>query len=330
MKAVILKEFGGPEQLVIEEIENPEPGPGEVRVRLRAIGLNRTDVAIRVGKYPLPGSLPVRLGMEGAGVVDRLGEGVTEFSLGQRVAVIPLGGEFARRGTCAEYANFPVDSLAPTPDCLTDEEAAATWMSYLTIWTGLAHQAQLPRGSTVIVTAASSSLGPATFQFLKHQGMTSIACTRSTEKVERLRELEPNHVIDVSREDLTEAVMRITEGAGANAAFDCVGGPEIKKIISAMAPNGKIILYGMLDSRPMDITPMSLMSKQITVYSHMIFNSLKDLQVRRKAVKYVNEGIVSRAFKPIISRVFPFCEIADAHRFMQSNQQVGKIVISVP
>ncbi|MFQ5608163.1 MAG: zinc-dependent alcohol dehydrogenase family protein, partial [Candidatus Zixiibacteriota bacterium] len=271
MRTVVLREFGGPEKLLIEDVDNPEPGPGQVRVRIRAIGLNRAEVAARAGKYPLPQALPVRLGFEASGRVDKVGREVSEFKTGDRVSVIPVGDAFAEQGTYAEYCLVPAEGLTHTPQPLSDEEAAATWMAYLTCWAALLKQAQAQAGDIAIVTAASSSLGAPAFQVLKSEGMLSIACTRSAEKIERIFQAGAEHVIDTSSEDLAARVKEITSGKGANLAFDPIGGPGIREIIRALAPGGKIILYGMLDSRPMEITPWALMAKQLTIYSHIIF-----------------------------------------------------------
>lgn len=329
MRVVILREFGGPDKLLIEEVENLPPAPGQVRVKINAIGLNRAEVAVRAGKYPIPKELPIRLGFEGAGVVDELGDGVEDFKRDDRVSIIPVGKRFAEQGSYAEYCNVPVEGLARTPQCLTDEEAAASWMAFLTPWAALIKQARARAGDTVIITAASSSLGPPTFQLLKHEGMTSIACTRSPEKVALLRKCGADHVIDISTENLAARVKDITSGKGADLAFDPVGGPGIKDIIKALGFGGKLVLYGMLDSRPMEITPWSLMAKQLTIYSHIIFHHTKDLAVRREGIDYVTRGMLSGAFRPVIAKRFKFEDIAEAHSYMQSNQQVGKIVVTM-
>lgn len=329
MRAVILSEFGGPEKLEIQELDKPDPGPEQVRVKINAIGLNRSEVAIRVGKYPIPRELPVRIGFEGAGTVDKIGENVSEFALGDRVSMIPLGKNFAEQGSYSEYALIHKNALARTPDNLTDEEAAATWMAYLTVWAALIHQAKAKTGDSVIITAASSSLGVPAFQVCRREGMTSIACTRSPEKIAHLKDLGADHVICTTTENLPERVKEITGGKGADLAFDCVAGPGIKQIIKSMAFDGKIVIYGMLDSRPMEIIPMTMMPKRLTMYSHMIFLEMDDLETRRRGVEYVTSGIESGAFKPEISIVFDFTDIAKAHEYMQSNQQVGKIVVQV-
>ncbi|MCH9031632.1 MAG: zinc-dependent alcohol dehydrogenase family protein [candidate division Zixibacteria bacterium] len=329
LKAVILREFGGPENLQFEDIPNPDPKPGEIRVKIKAIGLNRAEVATRVGKYLLTKDLPVRLGMEGAGVVDALGEGVSEFAVGDRVAVVPEGKFQASQGTYSEFVNYPANRIARTPDILSDEEASATWMAYLTAWAAIIKQAGGKAGENCIVTAASSSLGIPAFQILKREGMTSIAVTRSTEKVAALKSGGSDFVIDTSKEDLKERVKEITAGKGADIAFDAVGGPGMKALITAMNFGGRIITYGLLDSRPVELSPWWLLSKQISIMGHMIFLAIADDSVRREGVEYITSGIESGVFKPLIAKIFDFDKIADAHRFMQSNQQIGKIVVRV-
>jgi len=202
-------------------------------------------------------------------------------------------------------------------------------MAYLTVWAALIKQAQAKVGDIVIVTAASSSLGIPAFQILREKGMKTIACTRSPEKVQSLKENGANFVIDVSSEDLGARVKEITDGKGADVLFDPIGGPGITDLIKSLGIGGKVVLYGMLDSRPMELTPMTLMTKQITIYSHMIFFAMEDPALRREGVEYVTRGIISGAFKPKIARVFKFKEIVSAHKYMQSNQQIGKIVVTL-
>jgi NADPH:quinone reductase len=329
MRAIIVREFGGPEKLVIEEVEKRDPAAHEVRVRISAIGLNRAEVAARVGKYPLPKSPPIRLGFEGAGVVDAVGADVTGFKVGQRVSIVPDGSSHVTEGTYAEYCNIAEEWLTPTPENLSDEESAALWMAYLTSWAALVDYVGVAHGDSVIVTAASSSLGAPTFQILAREQATSIATTRSSDKVERIRNSGADFVIDTSAGELIKRVKEITNHTGANIAYDCIGGPGVKDLAGALAYDGKILLYGMLDSRPMDLKPMSLMGKRISILSFIIFHSLADPEIRARGVRYVHEGAKSGAFKPLIARVFPFEKIAEAHEYMQSNQQVGKIVVTM-
>ncbi len=329
MKAVIIREFGGPEKLVIEDVEKRAPKAHEVSVKINAIGLNRAEVAARVGKYPLPKQPPIRLGFEGAGVVEAIGADVRGFKVGQRVSVIPDGSSHVTEGTYAEYCNIAEEWLTSTPENLSDEESAALWMAYLTSWAALIDYAGAAKGDSIIVTAASSSLGAPTFQTLAREQMTSIATTRSSDKVKRIKLSGADFVIDTSTEDLVQRVKEITNKAGANFAYDCIGGPEVKTLIKSLAYNGKVLLYGMLDSRPMDLIPMSLMGKRISILSFIIFHSLADPEIRARGVRYVHEGASSGAFKPLIAKVFPFEKISQAHEYMQSNQQVGKIIVRV-
>ena len=327
MKAVILREFGGPEKLVIEAIPKAQPGPDQVRLRVHSIGLNRADVAMRVGKYPLPKELPIRLGFEGAGLIDAIGANVTQFKIGDRASVLPIGGLFAEQGSYAEYVTLPVDALVHTPLNLSDDESAATWMAYMTCWTSLIRLARLTKGEAVVITAASSSLGVPAVQVARREGAASIVITRTAAKVALLREHGADFVIDSSRDNVAERILEFTNGHGANVAFDCVGGPQVKELIRAMASGGRMVLYGMLDSRPVEFVPMAIMRKELTLFGHMVFHLTEDLSVRRESARYICEGISAGAFRPIVSRVFPFAQVATAHAYMQSNEQFGKIVL---
>ena len=222
-KIVRFHECGGPEVLKLEEVPTPEPGQGEVRLRVQAIGLNRAEVLFRQGKYVVRSHPPCTLGYEAAGVVEAVGEGVDKKLLGKRFSTVP---SFAadKYGVYGEVAIVPAYSLAAYPEKLSPEEGTSIWMQYLTAYGALVQLGKITRGDFVLITAASSSVGIAAIEIAKAQGAVSIATTRTSKKKAELLSLGADHVIATQEEDLVKRVGEITGGKGARVVFDPIGG----------------------------------------------------------------------------------------------------------
>ncbi|MGC2671504.1 MAG: zinc-dependent alcohol dehydrogenase family protein, partial [Candidatus Acidiferrum sp.] len=208
-KVVRFHEFGGPEVLRFESLEVGEPGAGDVRVRIEAIGLNRAEAAFRSGQYIEKAQLPARLGYEAAGVVEALGEGVKDFSIGEPICVMPAFS-MNRYGVYAERAIVPASALLPRPAGLGTKESASIWMQYLTAYGALIDISRIGAGDAVIITAASSSVGIAAIQIANHVGAVPIAVTRTAAKEEKLLKIGAAHVVVSEREKLETEVLRIT------------------------------------------------------------------------------------------------------------------------
>jgi threonine dehydrogenase-like Zn-dependent dehydrogenase len=226
-RVVRFHEQGGPEVLKIEEREVGAPGPGELRVRVQAIGLNRSEAMFRRGGYLAPRSYPSLIGYEAAGIVEAAGEGVAGFSTGQRVSVIPSFplGDY---GVYAEQAIVPARSVIPAPPGLSPVEAASVWMQYFTAY-AIIEWGRATLGDYVILPAASSSVGLAAIQLANWAGATPIATTRRAAKADVLKQHGARHVIATEESDLAAEVMRITAGKGARIVFDPVGGPYLRR-----------------------------------------------------------------------------------------------------
>jgi NADPH:quinone reductase-like Zn-dependent oxidoreductase len=237
-RGVRFYEFGGPEVLKIEEVVVPDPGPQEVRLRVKAIGLNRSEILTRSGKSATKPSLPAQLGLEAAGVIDALGTGVKDFAVGDRVAVIP--GDTGR-GYYSEVALAPARTLVKIAPDQNLQEAAATWMAFGTAWTGLVNIGRLTAGQMVLIRAASSSTGLAAIQIARKIGATPVALTRTGAKAAALLDAGAAHVIATEEQDLAREVAQLTGGKGAELAFDAVGGPNFEKLVDATAAGGLLI-----------------------------------------------------------------------------------------
>ena len=320
--------LGGPEVLQIEEADIPPPGPGELGLRMEAIGLNRAESRFRLGLYLDETRLPARLGYEGAAIVEAVGAGVNGFAAGDAVCVIPAFSmnDYA---VCGERAVVPARAVVPRPAGLSAVEAAAVPMQYLTAWGGLNDIAGIGLGDAVIIPAASSSVGLAAIQLANAAGATPIAATRTSAKRQALLDAGAAHVIATEEQDLVAEVMRITGGAGARIAFDPVGGPTFAKLADAMAPHGIILFYGGLANAPTAL-PRALLRKALTVRGYTLFEYTSRPHRLHRAWKAVSHGLATGKLHPVIARTFPLEQVAEAHRFMESNEQVGKIVITVP
>ena len=328
-KAIRFHETGGPDVLQYEDVTVGEPGAGEVRVKVEAIGLNRAEVMFRMGQYLEAPKLPAGIGYEGAGIVDAVGEGVDGIHEGDAVSVIP-GFSMNKYSFYAEQAIVPAYAVTPRPKGLDAVQASAVWMPYLTAYGALVEIGQLGRGEAVIITAASSSVGLAAIQIANSAGAVSIAATRTSAKVDDLKKAGAAHVVVTEEQDIAAEVMRVTDNAGARLVFDPVAGPTVDALAEAMAPGGTLFVYGALAG---DATPFPLMTalgRGLSVRGYTLFEVLGDAERFERGKRFVTQGLESGDFKPIVARMFGFDEIVEAHRYMESNQQFGKIVVKVP
>jgi NADPH:quinone reductase-like Zn-dependent oxidoreductase len=326
-KIVRVHRNGGPEELRIEDLEVGSPGPGEVRLRVEAIGLNRSEAMFRAGGYGPPPRFPTLIGYEGVGVIEALGAGVAEFKEGDRVCVMP-NYPMGQYGIYGEKALVPVRSLTEPPPGLTPVEAASIWMQYFTAL-AIIEVGHATLGDFVLIRAASSSVGLAAIQLANWAGATAIAATRRSDKSAALKQHGAGHVVATEEADLVAEVQRITGGKGARLVFDPVGGPDIEKLAQATAVEGIVFQYGGL-------------SGQATPFPHWAA-ALRGLSIRgwvassiwNKPERFVHNrdlvlrGLAEGHLRPIVAKTFPLAQIADAHRFLESNQQVGKIVVTV-
>ena len=320
--------FGAPEVLEFKDVSDPQPAEGEVRIRVKAIGLNRAESMWRHNEYIEPANLPARLGYEAAGTVDALGKGVEGFEIGEPVNVIPnfSMNEYATYG---ELIVMPVGSIVKQPASLSFAEGASIWMMFVTAYSALIEDAKVSKGDFVIIPAASSSVGLAAIQIVNYAGATSIALTRTSNKRKQLLEAGAAQVIATEEVDFVQEVMRLTDGKGARVAFDPVGGPNFPKLISALAFQGILYIYGALSENVTPLPVLEMIAKVQTIKAHNIWLTTGDETRRKAAVEFVVKGLETGALKPVIDRTFTFDEMADAHRYLEQSGQLGKIVVTV-
>jgi len=232
-------------------------------------------------------------------------------------------------GVYGESVIVPGNSVARYPDNLSSAEGATIWMQYLTVFGALIEFGQLKKEDSVLITAASSSVGVAAIQITKAAGAMAIATTRGADKKQFLLDAGSDSVIVTDEEDLAKEVMSITSGKGANIVFDPIAGPFLEKLADAAASNAVIFEYGALSPAPTTFPLFPILSKGLTVRGYTLFEIVRDPEKLASGKQYVYDGLQSGTLKPIIDRTFPLEAIADAHRYMESNQQKGKIVVTV-
>ena len=328
VKIVRFHRTGGPEVLQLDEVPLPDPAAGEVRLRVKAIGLNRAEVVFRMGRYFVQPKLPSKIGYEASGIVEAVGADVDQSWLGKTVSTVPafLANAY---GVYGEVAIVPVHAIAVYPDRLSYEEGTSIWMQYLTAYGALIQQGRLAKGDFVLITAASSSVGIAAIEIAKAEGALSIATTRTSRKKAELLALGADHVIATEEEDLAARVNQITSGKGARIVFDPIAGRGLEGLAAAAAGGGIIFEYGGLANEPTPFPLISVLSKHLTIKGYTLRELVSDPAAFSKAKQYVVNHLASGDFKPRIDKTFPLAKIVEAHRYMESNAQIGKIVVTV-
>ena len=327
-RTVRLHALGGPDVLQIEDLPVGELDPGEVRIRVEAVGLNRAEAMYRAGRYPVQPQLPSLIGYEGVGIVEALGPGVENYAVGDRVCVLPMIQQ-GQYGIWAEQAIVPARILLPAPPGLTAAEAASIWMQYFTAY-ALIEVAEIGIGDGVIIRAASSSVGIAAIQLANWAGSVSIACTRSHAKAAALREQGAAHVVATEEEDLVARVMEITGGKGARTAFDPVGGPYVDTLAQALAPRGILFIYGGLSEQPTPYPHWPCAMKGLSMRGWVASEIWNHPHRYKAAQEKILAGLAGGQLKPVIARTFAgLGELRAANEFLESNQQVGKVVVTL-
>jgi NADPH:quinone reductase-like Zn-dependent oxidoreductase len=327
-RVVRFHEIGGPEVLRIDDVAVPPPGADEVRIRVKALGINRAESMFRRGQYIVEPKFPERLGYEAAGIVETVGTKVNGFAPGDAVSVVP-SLLMPRWPAYGELATFPAGLVVKHPSNLSWTEAAAAWMQYITAYGALIDVAKLAKGDFVVITAASSSVGVASIQIANMVGATPIATTRTSAKKQAILEAGAAHVIATEEEGFAARVREITGSAGARVIFDSIVGPGVEGLIDALAPSGILIVYGMLSGQPTPFPLLKALINSLTLRGFIYSEIVADASRLAAAKGFILEGLTSGALKPLIARTFPFDQIVEAHRYLESNEQMGKIVVTI-
>jgi NADPH:quinone reductase-like Zn-dependent oxidoreductase len=327
-RVVRFHEYGSPEVLRIEEVDPPAPGRNEVQIRVKALGLNRAEAMMRSGHYLETPSFPSGLGFEAAGTVEALGDGVEGLTPGDAVSVIPPLS-MVQWPAYGELATFPSAHVVKHPASLSWEAAAAVWMQYLTAYGALIDIGGIGKGSLVVITAASSSVGLAAIQIANSVGATPVAVTRGTAKKQALLDAGAAHVIASAEEDLESRLKEIAGAEGVPLVFDPVGGPNLEPLTAAMSPGGVLIEYGVLSTEPTPFPLFTVLSKSLTLRGYLVHEVTGDPVRLEAAKRFILDGLRAGALRPIIAKTFPFEQIVEAHRYLESNKQFGKVVVTL-
>ncbi|MDB4871754.1 MAG: putative quinone oxidoreductase, family [Gemmatimonadales bacterium] len=324
MKAVIITRPGGPEVLEIQERPKPEPGIGQIRVRVHASALNRADLMQREGNYPVPPGVSAEIsGMEYAGEVDALGPAATLWKVGDRVMGIIAGAGHA------EYLCVHEREAIPVPKALSWEEAAAIPEAFLTAYDALFNRLSLHTGETVLIHAVGSGVGTAALQIARVAGASVVGTARSAEKLERAKQLGLDFGIDASRGDWAAQVEAAIGAERVHAVLDLVGGSYLESNLRVLGSLGRIVVVGLTAGAVAPFNMGVLLRKRLTIVGTMLRG--RPVEEKIALARDFSERIVplfaAGRLKPVIDRVFPFNEVRAAHELMGSNKTFGKIVL---
>ena len=336
MRQIWIPKPGEPEVLEVREAQDPEPQPGEVRVRVRASGINFADILARMGLYPDAPPLPAVVGYEVAGVVDGVGDGVEGFSDGDRVLV------FTRFGGYSDVVCAPAAFVAPIPEELDFGGAASIPVNWLTAWLMLVRLGNVREGDKVLVHACAGGVGTAAVQICRQRGAEVIG-TASASKHDRLREMGVAECIDYRNQDFEAEVRRLTDGRGVDIALDAVGGDSFKKSYRSLASLGRLYVFGISSFAPgtrknmvaaltglwrmPSFKPLALMNRNRGVHGVNLGHLWDRGDELRAMLSEMLDLFAEGAFKPIVDRSFGFDEAAAAHRYIQERKNFGKVLL---
>ena len=325
MRAIVIAAPGGPEQLREDRCPIPQPGAGEVLIRVAAAGVNRPDVLQRMGLYPPPPGASPLPGLEVAGEVVATGEGVAREMLGQKMCALIAGGGYA------EYAVAPAAACLPVPPALSMAEAAAMPETLFTVWTNLFERAFAVDGDRVLIHGGTSGIGTMAIALCRLFGISAIVTCGSQAKCDAALELGAAHAIDYSRQDFVAEVLRITDGEGVAAVLDMVGGDYVPRNLQCLAEEGRHVSIAFQRGPTAQINIMDIMRRRLTLTGSTLrarstgFKGLVADELARTVWPHVAEG----RLRPEIDSVFPLANAAEAHRRMESGAHIGKIVLEI-
>ncbi|AHY45878.1 NADPH:quinone reductase and related Zn-dependent oxidoreductase [Rubrobacter radiotolerans] len=323
MRAIVVEEFGGPEVLELAEVERPEPGPGEVLVRVESAGINYADTMRRQNQYLKKQTLPFVPGSEVAGTVEALGSGVSNVSEGDRI--VNLGND----GGYAEYAVVPSRTVIPVPDGLGPDEAAAIPLQGLTAYHVLKTTGRLAEGESVVVHAAAGGVGYLAVQMAKLMGAGTVIATASNqEKLNLAKDLGADVVIDYTESSWPESVKTATGGRGADVILEMVGGDFPEKNLDCLAPFGRMVVYGAASGEPSSVELFRLMRRQQTVSGFFLPWVLDDTDLLAASMGEILSWLGSGELKLNVGGRYPLSDAAKAHADLEGRKTVGKLVLN--
>ncbi|MGH8902744.1 MAG: NAD(P)H-quinone oxidoreductase [Egibacteraceae bacterium] len=326
MKAITAPRPGGPEQLELVDLPNPEPGPGELLVHVHATAVNRADVLQRRGRYPPPPGASDVLGLEMAGVIAALGDGVAGWSVGDEVCALLPGGGYA------EQAVVPAEVAMPLPPSLDLVEAAAVPEAFTTAWDNLFNRGRLASGGTVLLHGGASGVGTAAIQLARRRGCEVLVTAGSPRKLAFCTELGAKGGIDYREcQDFDVRVGELTGGRGVDVVLDIIGGGYLARNLRCLAVEGRLVIIGLMGGASAEVDLGLMLTRRLTITA----STLRARSVEAKAtlarqlVAEVWPGFADGSLRPVIDRVLPLEKAAQAHAAMEASEHIGKIVLTV-
>ena len=327
MKFIDTPKFGGAEVLTLAEGPMPEPQENEVLIEVKAAGINRPDVIQRMGMYPAPkGASPI-LGLEVAGVIKAVGYEVTQWQVGDQVCALTNGGGYA------EYVAVPEGQVLPIPEGLSLIEAASLPETHFTVWSNVFDRAALKADESFLVHGGASGIGTTAIQMAKAMGATVFTTVGDEHKISACETLGADLVINYRDEDFLAVIKAQTDDKGVDVILDMVGGEYIQKNISLAATEGRIVNIAYLQGPVAKVNFLPVMLKRLTLTGSTL--RPQSDQVKAEIARQLKQKIwplysgETPSMKPVIAKVFPFAEVQHAHRLMESNQHIGKIILDL-
>jgi NADPH2:quinone reductase len=321
MRAIRVTAFGGPEVLTVAEVPRPDPGPGQVRVRVHAAGVNPVDTYIRSGVYARKPALPYTPGSDAAGVVEAVGDGVTELAPGDRVYV--AGPMQASTGSYAEALVTDAPNVHPLPDALSFSQGASVGVPASTAWRALFQKARIEAGETVLVHGGSGAVGNATIQLARAAGLTVVATAGSAKGLDLIRELGAHHAIDHTDPGYHAAITTATGGRGPDVVVEMLANVNLAHDAELLAPRGRIVVVGSRGA--LEFMPRLLMAKDAIVYGMMLPNMTADEW--RTVNAGVQAALADGTLRPVVGQERPLAEAPQAHEAVLASGAAGKIVL---
>lgn len=325
MRAIVIREPGGPEVLSLEAVPEPELGPGQIAIDVKATALNRADLLQRRGLYPPPKGESAILGLECAGVVAAHGPGASGPPLGTRVMALLAGGGYAERVVVPERMALPI------PAELSFEQAAAIPEAFLTAHEALFTLGRLEVGQTVLVHAAAGGVGSAAVQLAHAHGARVVATAGSRDKLERVRGLGADTLVDYKVEDFAETVSQVTEGRGADVVLDFVGAAYFEKHMRCLAIGGRLVVIGVLGGMTAELNLAQVLMRRTQILGLVMRSRPAEdkIAISRAFGRNWLPRFAGGALRPVVDSVFPLADAQAAHQRMEQNANVGKIVLAV-
>jgi putative PIG3 family NAD(P)H quinone oxidoreductase len=325
MTCIAITKPGAPDVLKPATRPRPVPGKGEVLIKIAAAGVNRPDVLQRQGNYPAPAGVTDILGLEVAGTIAGLGDGVSDWKVGDSVCALVAGGGYA------EYVAAPVPQCLPIPKGLNLTEAAGLPETFFTVWTNVFERGRLKAGETLLIHGGSSGIGTTAIQIARQLGATVFATAGSPEKCAACEKLGAKRAINYKTEDFVQVVKDLTGGKGVDVILDMVGADYIERNIKSLATEGRLVSIGFQKGSKAEVNFMPVMLKRLTVTGSTL--RIQSVESKGRIARALKENvwplIEKGAVKPVIHATFPLAEAAKAHALMESNQHIGKIVLTV-